>query len=104
MVKPRTSENMMVISRSSPPSTSFSGDCASCSTSAGDRYWPNAERICTPLRLLADEAGEDQRQIDRRGRQQRIGEIDQIAGAARRNTRTCRSARDANSAPTSNEA
>ena len=46
VVKPRTSENMMVISRSSPPSTSFSGDCASCSTSAGDRYWPNAERIC----------------------------------------------------------
>ena len=30
-----------------------------------------------PLLLLADEAGEDQRQIDRRGRHQRIGEIDQ---------------------------
>ena len=30
-----------------------------------------------PLRLLPDEAGEDQGQIDRRGRQQRIGEIDQ---------------------------
>ena len=35
----------MVISRSSPPSTSFSGDCASCSTSAGEMYWPKAERI-----------------------------------------------------------
>ena len=30
-----------------------------------------------PLRLLADEAREDQRQIDRRGRHQGIGEIDQ---------------------------
>ena len=30
-----------------------------------------------PLRLLAHEAGKDQRQIDRRGRQQGIGEIDQ---------------------------
>ena len=46
VVKPRMSENMMVISRSSPPSMSFSGDCASWSTSAGDRYWPKAERIC----------------------------------------------------------
>ena len=46
VVKPRTSENMIVISRSSPPSWSFSGDCASCSISAGDRYWPKAERIC----------------------------------------------------------
>ena len=46
VVNPRMSVNMMVISRSSPPSTSFSGDCASCSTNAGDRYWPNAERIC----------------------------------------------------------
>ena len=35
----------MVISRASPPSTSFSGDCASCSTSAGEIYCPNAERI-----------------------------------------------------------
>ena len=46
VVNPRTSENMMVISRYSPPSTSFSGDCVSCSTRAGDRYWPKAERIC----------------------------------------------------------
>ena len=29
------------------------------------------------LRLLPDEAGEDQREVDRRGRQQRIGEVDQ---------------------------
>ena len=45
------------------------------------------------LRLLADEARKDQRQIDRRGRHQGIGEIDQAGGAAHRNTRTFRSAR-----------
>ncbi len=69
----------MVISRSSPPSTSFSGDCASCSTSAGDRYCAERRANLPALRLLAHEAGEDQRQVDRRGRHQRIGEIDQQA-------------------------
>ncbi len=45
VVKPRTSLNMIVMSRCSPPSTSFSGDCASCSTSVGDRYWLNADAV-----------------------------------------------------------
>src|SRR5215204_1551820 len=45
VVKPRTSENSTVMTRSSPPSTSFSGDWASCSTSTGERYCPKAERI-----------------------------------------------------------
>src|SRR5207344_1653872 len=45
VVNPRTSLKRMLISRSSPPSTSLSGDCASCSTSAGERYWPKAERM-----------------------------------------------------------
>ena len=41
------------------------------------QYWPKAERICRRCCLLAHEAREDQRQIDRRGRHQGIGEIDQ---------------------------
>ena len=66
----------MVISRSSPPSTSFSGDCASCSTSAGDMYWrrPSGSACAAAAR---GRSSRDQRQIDRRRRQQRIGEIDQ---------------------------
>ena len=67
----------MVISRSSPPSTSFSGDCASCATSTGDIYCENCVRICFALLQLPDEAGENQRRVDRGGRQQRISEIDQ---------------------------
>ena len=89
----------MVISRSSPPSTSFSGDCASCSTSAGDRYWPNARADLPALRLLAHEAREDQREIDRRGRHQGIGEIDQQPVLGVEDTRTFRPARWQTAAP-----
>ncbi len=45
-VKPRTSQNRMVISLVSPPSFSCSGLAASCSTSAGDMYWLKAARTC----------------------------------------------------------
>ena len=44
-----------------------------------------------PLRLLAHEAGEDQRQVDRGGRQQGIGEIDQQPVVRIESTRTFRS-------------
>ena len=59
-----------------------------------------------PLRLLAHEAGEDQRQIDRRGRQQRIGEIDQqpvlrveIPGGSDQHRREQRADRDQRDRP-----
>src|SRR5260370_224277 len=42
VVNPLTSENMMVISRSSPPSTSFSADGATCPITPAARSSPNA--------------------------------------------------------------
>ena len=51
------------------------------------------------LRLLAHEAREDQREVDRRGRHQRIGEIDQQPVLRVEDTTTFRSAPAANAAP-----
>ena len=68
---------MMVNSRSSPPSTSFSGDCASCSTNVGDMYWANAERICRRCACSRAKLVKISVEIDRCRRQQGIGEVDQ---------------------------
>ena len=46
VVKPRTSQNMMVMVRCSPPSRSRSGCFASSSTSSGARYCLKAPRTC----------------------------------------------------------
>ena len=46
-----------------------------------------------PLRLFPDEAGKNQREVDRGGRQQRVGEIDQQPRDGCRSTRTFRSGR-----------
>ena len=76
-MKPRTSLNMIVMMRSSPPSTSFSGDLRELLDQSGRQILAERRADALPIRLLADVIDEHESGIDREARHQRKRQIDQ---------------------------
>ena len=76
-MKPRTSLNMIVMSRCLAAEHELLRRLRQLLHQRRRQILAERRADLAPLRLLLDEIGEDQREVDEQARQQRKGEIDQ---------------------------
>ena len=92
VVKPRTSLNMIVMSRGLAAEDQLFRRLRELLDQGRGEILAERRADLAPLRLLLDEIGEHQREVDQQARQQRKGEIEQQSLLARKSTRSRRPA------------